>query len=48
MSTHRAAGRPRVLPRTSTGRLVAWLLFAAFMALLVMGTVLTLAGKGAQ
>lgn len=43
--THHADGRkPR--PHMTTGRLALWLGFWLFMAIMAMGTVLSLAGKG--
>lgn len=48
MTTHRAAGRPKIRPAMSTGRLALWMLFTAFILIMVMGTVLTLTGNGGQ
>ena len=47
MSTHRA-GPPahRAKAPLTTGRLAVWLGFWLIMALIVMGLVVTLAGKG--
>ncbi len=44
--THHA-GPPRDKAPVTTGRLAVWLLFVFLMACLLLGTVVTLAGKGA-
>lgn len=48
MTTHRAAGRTKIRPQMSTGRLALWMFFALIISIMVMATVITLAGKGAQ
>jgi hypothetical protein len=48
VATHRAAGRTKIRPPMSTGRLALWMIFTLFVLILVMATVLSLTGKGTQ
>jgi hypothetical protein len=46
MTHHAGPADKRARQPMTTGRLAVWLTFYAFMGIMVMGTVLTLAGKG--
>jgi hypothetical protein len=46
MTRHAGLADKRDRPQMTTGRLALWLGFWLFMAIMVMGTVITMAGKG--
>lgn len=48
MAQHRASGSPKIRPSMSTPRLALWMLFTAFIVIMLMGAVLTATGKGGQ